>query len=281
MQRRAAEDAGRKAMWYEERQLFTSFKLIYDYRKILFAIIKDGLKTRYAGSMLGLFWLILYPLLFLGVYAVIYIFIFKVRLQILNPYEYVLLIFCGLIPFLSFAEALGTGTQSVVGNSQIIRNTLFPIDLMPVRDVFISQAVQVVGLVMLFIISFVLHKLGPMSVFVLLVWFFQIMFTIGLIWIFSSVNVFMRDLGYLVAIINLILMMISPIAYTEEMVPQTLRMFLRFNPLYYLIMLYQKLILFNELDLRKLVVFGAVSVIVYVAGYHIFSKLKLLFADQV
>lgn len=268
-------------MWYEERQLFTSFKLIYDYRKILFAIIKDGLKTRYAGSMLGLFWLILYPLLFLGVYAVIYIFIFKVRLQILNPYEYVLLIFCGLIPFLSFAEALGTGTQSVVGNSQIIKNTLFPIDLMPVRDVFISQAVQVVGLIMLFMISFVLHKLGPMSVFVLLVWFFQIMFTIGLIWIFSSVNVFVRDLGYIVAIINLILMMISPIAYTEEMVPQALRMFLRFNPLYYLIMLYQKLILFNELDLRKLVVFGAVSVITYVAGYHIFSKLKLLFADQV
>jgi lipopolysaccharide transport system permease protein len=281
MQRRAAEDTGRKAMWYEERQLFTSFKLIYDYRKILFAIIKDGLKTRYAGSMLGLFWLILYPLLFLGVYAVIYIFIFKVRLQILNPYEYVLLIFCGLIPFLSFAEALGTGTQSVVGNSQIIKNTLFPIDLMPVRDVFISQAVQVVGLIMLFIISFVLHKLGPMSVFVLLVWFFQIMFTIGLIWIFSSVNVFMRDLGYIVAIINLILMMISPIAYTEDMVPQALRMFLRFNPLYYLIMLYQKLILFNELDLRKLVVFGAVAVITYVAGYHIFSKLKLLFADQV
>jgi len=261
--------------------LFTSFKLIYDYRKILFAIIKDGLKTRYAGSMLGLFWLVLYPLLFLGVYAVIYIFVFKVRLQILNPYEYVLLIFCGLIPFLSFAEALATGTQSVVTNSQIIKNTLFPIDLMPVRDVFVSQAVQVIGLISLFIISFVLHRLGFLSIFVIVVWFFQILFTIGLIWILSSINVFVRDLGYLIAIVNLILMMISPIAYTEDMVPHTLRIILRFNPLYYLIMLYQKLILFNELDITKLAVFAVVSIVTYMAGYHIFSKLKILFADQV
>lgn len=231
--------------------------------------------------MLGLFWLVLYPLLFLGVYAVIYIFVFKVRLQILNPYEYVLLIFCGLIPFLSFAEALATGTQSVVTNSQIIKNTLFPIDLMPVRDVFVSQAVQVIGLISLFIISFVLHRLGFLSIFVIVVWFFQILFTIGLIWILSSINVFVRDLGYLIAIVNLILMMISPIAYTEDMVPHTLRIILRFNPLYYLIMLYQKLILFNELDITKLAVFAVVSIVTYMAGYHIFSKLKILFADQV
>lgn len=261
--------------------MLVSFRLIYDYRKILSAIIKDGLKTRYAGSMLGLFWLVLYPLLFLGVYAVIYIFVFKIRLKILNPYEYVLLIFCGLIPFLSFAEALATGTQSVVANSQIIKNTLFPIDLMPVRDVFISQAVQVVGFITLFIISLILNKLGPLSVFVLVVWAFQLLFTIGLIWMLSSINVFVRDLGYLVAIINLILMMISPIAYTEDMVPQALRVFLRFNPLYYLIILYQKLILFNELDLKKLAVFGILSILTYITGYYVFSKLKLLFADQV
>jgi len=231
--------------------------------------------------MLGLLWLVLYPVLFLGVYALIYIFVFKIRLKILNPSEYVLLIFCGLIPFLSFAEALGTGTQSVVGNSQIIKNTLFPIDLMPVKDVFVSQAVQVVGFMMLFIISLTLHRLGFCSLAVFLVWILQFMFTLGLIWLTSSLNVFVRDLGYVMSIITLILMMVSPIAYTEDMIPENLRLLLHFNPLYYLIILYQKLFLFNTLDMEKFIAFAAISFFFFIMGFYIFSRLKLLFADQI
>lgn len=257
------------------------FALLYHYRKILCAIIGDGLKTKYAGSTLGLLWLIFYPILFLGVYAVIYIMVFKVRLQVLNPYEYVLLIFCGLVPFLSFAEALGLGTFSVVSNSNILKNTLFPIDLMPVKDVIVSQAVQVVGFVILITVSLILGRTG-LSLFALpVVWVFQVLFSIGLIWLLSALNVFIRDLGYLVSIINLILMLVSPIAYTEDMVPAGLVPFLKFNPLYYMILLYQKIFLFNTVDVQKLLFFGVIGIVMFFLGYYIFTRLKVLFSDQV
>jgi lipopolysaccharide transport system permease protein len=168
----------------------------------------------------------------------------------------------------------------VVANSQILKNTLFPIDLMPVRDVFISQAVQVVGFSVMLAISFFMHRLGFCAFMIVPIWFLQIIFTIGVIWILSSMNVFLRDLGYAVSIFVLILMMLSPIAYTEEMIPPNLRLFLKFNPLYYLIMIYQKLILFNVIDTQKILVFAILSVSVFLLGYHVFSRLKTLFADQ-
>jgi len=140
-------------------KILAPFQLLYHYRFILYHTTKIDVNTRFVGSFLGLFWLFLYPLLFLGVYAAVYVFIFKVNTPMLNSYEYVALIFCGLIPFIGFSEALGFGVSSIVANASLIKNTLFPIELVPVKAVFVSQCTMVVGMALLFIVLFALKKL--------------------------------------------------------------------------------------------------------------------------
>ncbi len=256
-------------------------KKVIKYRKILFSTITIDIKSRYAGSFLGCFWLILYPFMFLITYAVVYIFIFKVRLKILSPYEYVLLIFAGLIPFLSFSEAITRGVTAVTSNVNLIKNTLFPIEFIPLNISISSQINQMIGFLLLILALIFMKKVSWMIVFIFPVWMMQILFTAGISWFVSALNVFFKDIGNIIPLLIIITMLISPIAYTEDMIPSRLKTLLYFNPLYYMVILYQKIFIFNQFDLKLFVIFSVISIIVFYFGYSFFSRLKGAFSDHV
>ena len=136
--------------------------LLWKHRQLLRQTTFTDVRAKYAGSVLGLIWLFFYPLCFLAIYAVVYVFIFKVRFQLFGSNEYVALIFCGLIPFLGFCEALGTGVSSVTNNANLIKNTLFPIDLIPVKAVLTSLCTQTVGLCLLLTTLALLNRITPL-----------------------------------------------------------------------------------------------------------------------
>jgi lipopolysaccharide transport system permease protein len=258
------------------------FLLLWRQRVLLFQTTRSDIQARYAGSVLGLAWLFFYPLLFLGAYAVIYLFIFKIRFALFNTNEYVALIFCGLVPFLGFTESLGTGVGSVTSNANLIKNTLFTIELVPVKAVFTSQCTQVVGTGMLLVTLLLLGKLTLWSFMLPIIWFLQLSFTIGCIWILSSLNVYLRDLQSVVSILVLILMMVSPIAYTADMIPAELQPFLGINPLYYLIIAYQDCLMMGRFPRGDtFVTLLIISLGSFCIGYWFFSRMKKVFADNV
>lgn len=256
-------------------------KLLYSYRRILLAITWHDIKARYKGTALGLAWTIIYPLLFLGLYAVIYLMVFKIRLPGYTPFEYVLMIFSGLIPFLGFSESLGTGVGSVQGNKGLIRNTMFPIELIPVKAVLSSCVTMTVGLTLLVMILWSHGTVHKTQALLPLIFMFQLLFMIGLIWILSALNVFFQDVGQMVGILILFLMLVSPIAYTLDMVPPALMFLMYPNPLFYMIMLYRGALMIGEFPLYLFVVFSLISAGIFMLGYHVFSRLKPLFADYV
>ena len=261
--------------------ILEAFSLPFKYKSILKSLIIYDIKSKYAGSFLGYLWIILYPLLFLSVYAIVYLFIFKVKLQMLTSYEYILLIFSGLIPFLSFAEAINRGVHSIVSNANLVKNTLFPIETIALQIVLSSQIIQIVGFMVLLIILTFINKIYTTLILLPFVWFLQIMFTVGIVWIISAVNVFFKDLGNVINLLTIILMLISPIAYTEDMLSENLRKLLLLNPLYYLMVLYHKIFIFGKFDFIFLIKFSILSVFTYIIGFYIFYKLKEAFSDYV
>ena len=257
------------------------FKLIWKHRSLLFQTTRNDIRARYAGSTLGLIWLFLYPLLFLGAYALMYIYVFKVRFNTLNSNEYVALIFCGLIPFIGFSEALSSGVGSVVGNATLIKNTLFPIELIPVKTILVSQSTQVVGTGMLMIALIFFGKLSPFTLMLPVIWACQILFSMGLIWILSSLTVYLRDIQNIIGVVILLLMMVSPIAYTAEMVPANLRSVLYINPLYYMIISYQDTLMLGKFPSSTFGVLLGMAIGFFWVGYWFFMRMKSVFADNV
>ena len=258
------------------------FSLILMHRRILSQTTVSDIRARFAGSVLGLLWVVFHPLLLLGSYAFIYVKIFQIRFGMLDPYEYVALIFCGLIPYIGFSEALGMGVSSVVANSKLIKNTLFPIELIPVKSVLVSQCTQFSGTGLLLVALVVLGKLSLWAVLLPVIWLSQILFSIGLIWILSSLNVYFRDLQNIVPVISIMLLFLTPIAYTPDLIPAAYRPFLKINPLYFFVRAYQDSLMLDTFPTEwSLIVSITIGVVFFLVGFWFFSKMKRVFADNV
>jgi len=262
--------------------LASPFLFLWRNRLLLRETTKNDIRARFAGSVLGLAWLVVYPLLFLGVYALVYIYVFKVRLAIYDSNQYVALIFCGLIPFLGFSDALSSGVGCITQNVSLLKNTLFPIDLIPVKAVLVSQCTQVVGTGLLLITLAAMGKLTCWALLLPVVWGGQILFSIGLLWIVSSLNVYIRDLQNMVSVVILILMMTTPIAYTADMVPAAVKPFMRLNPLCHLITSYQDCLMVGRFPRDgALWAWLAIALSVFCCGYWFFGRMKTLFVDNI
>lgn len=261
--------------------MLAGLQVLVRHRRMLWATTLHEIKGRYAGTVLGLAWTVIYPLLFLGLYSLVYILIFQIRVGGFSTFDYILLIFSGLIPFLGFAEALGSGISSVVSNKALIKNTLFPIELIPVKAVFVGSLTMLVGLILLQSVLWIRGSIYPSQLLVPVIFVLQLLFTIGLLWLLSALNVFFRDLGQMVSVIILFLMLVSPIAYTIDMIPPRLLPLMYPNPLFYLIMLYRETMVLGQIPVVLLIVFTLITAVIFGLGFYVFSRLKVVFADYV
>jgi lipopolysaccharide transport system permease protein len=259
-----------------------SARFLYTHRKLLWRVTRNELSARYAGSLLGIGWVVLSPLLVLGIYWVIYVNIFRIRVPGLSPFEYVLYIFSGLVPYLMTAEALSVGVSSVVANKSVLSNTVFPIDLAPAKAVLSSQGTMIVGLMVVVLGTIATQGLSWKIVFLPIVWGLHLMALFGITWILSLLNLVFRDLQNLINAIMMMLLVLSPIAYTPEMVPPILRIILIVNPFAYLVIAYQKTLVLGKLPSATEAVFLViVSSGLFCFGSWFFFRAKRSLIDYV
>lgn len=256
------------------------FRQMWQYRNLLRYTTASDIKSRYAGTMMGVAWAIIYPLLFLALYAVVYVAIFNVRFGEMKSFDYVMLIFAGLIPFLNFTEMLAAGVVSITSNSALIKNTLFPIELIPVKTVLASSLTMLISLGILEGALICTLKCSFFNLLVIPVILLQLLFSFGLCWLLSALNVFLRDIGQIIPILSLFLMLVSPIAYTMDMVPASIMPFMYFNPLFYMIGLYRGVLLEGFLPWKEFLSFFVITMVMFYFGYFVFRRLKGLFADE-
>lgn len=242
----------------------------------------SDLARRYAGSLLGVSWVVVAPAASIALYAAIYRVVFKVQVPGLRGWDYVLYIFAGLVPYLMTAEALTAGVSSVIVNRSVLNNTVFPIDLAPVKAVLAAQGSMLVGMVATIAGVIADGRAHWTMLFVPVVWALQVLALIGVSWFLSLINVVLRDLQNLITLLLVMLMIASPIAYTPAMVPESFKAVLWLNPLAYFVITYQRILVLGELpDATTAVVMVLVSIGLFVLGGYFFSRVKSAMVDYV
>ena len=262
--------------------MLSAFAAIWRHRALLRRTAWSDLRSRFAGSAFGIAWLFLYPLLLLGAYATVQGTLREPPAGMTSA-EFVLLVFCGLIPFLGFAEALSLGTTAVTGATSLIKNTLFPIEMVPVKAVLVSQASQAVGTAILLVGLAVLGKLSVFCLLFPIVWALQVVFTLGVVWILASANVFVRDLQQIVGLVTLVLMLISPIGFTADgPTADSMRWLLTINPLSYVMGPVQDTLLLGRYPvLHNLEILAVLAFATFAVGHWVFLRLKRVMTDNV
>lgn len=260
---------------------FKSLLILFSYRKRLFEAVSHDVHQRYVGSVFGITWAILYPLLQLAIYAGLYSFIFKVRPVGLTEMGYVLLVFSGLAPLMVFNESLAASISSFSSNKNLLLNTVFPAELIPLRAALAAQVPSFIGLILTLILGFILGRTSWHAVILVPVyWFLLIMFALGVGWFLSLVSIVARDIQHGLSLVTMLIFVLSPFAYTPDMVPAIMRPILLLNPLSYFVLTFQKLICYGTWP-EPIAAVGSIGIALttFIAGFIFFKRAKNVFFD--
>lgn len=258
-------------------------ELIQRHRELTWEMTKREVTEKYAGQVFGFLWAVVHPAIQIAVYVFIFNVVFAVRVggTVEMPADYTTYLLSGLVPWLMCAEALTKGTGILVSHSNLVKQVVFPLEVLPIKTVLASSFTLGISLVLLLMYVFATQGAVPWTVVLLpFVVAIQLIWLIGFCFVLSAIGAYFRDLRELVQVITTVGMYLIPIAYLPDMVPAMFRGAIYLNPFSYLIWCYQDIIYFGRLEHPiAWVVCPAIGVVSFVVGYRAFAKLKSMFGN--
>ena len=256
------------------------FKHLRRYLRILLRTSIIELRGIYAGSVLGLVWVVIGPLVLLVLYAVMFGVVFRTKPPDMSLGQYLVYMFSGLIPLLAFSASLMTGATALTKNRQVLLNTVFPSELLPARSVLVSSAIMPVGLTILVIADAFVTRANWSLLLVPLVIGLQLMFSCGIAWILSLITLALRDTAMILQYVSMALLFISPIGFTPEAAPAPVKILMYANPVFYYVNSFQALVAFDRLpEIEVMVVSTMLSLGSFCVGFWLFQRAKQMFMD--
>jgi ABC-type polysaccharide/polyol phosphate export permease len=258
------------------------FRSLVVHRQAIRIFVGRDIRGRYVNSALGLWWAVIQPLALLTLYTFVFSIVMKQRLsQSDGTGEFALYLFCGLLPWLAFADATTRSASVIVDQTPLIKKVVFPTEILPVHVVLSGLVVEAVGLVVLLVAVTALGRPPGWSLAVLPgIVVLQVLFTTGLAWLLAAVAVFIRDVRQVVGLGLTLWMFLTPIVYPASLVPDRYRWVLAVNPMSFVVDAYRAAVLDHRLPAAvPTAIFAAIALAAFVAGYWAFSRSKRAFAD--
>lgn len=258
---------------------------LWQHRELLWQFTQRNVELRHKGSHFGLLWSFLNPLLMLGLYVMVFGYIFGGKFGV-KPHEtaldYALGIFLGLTLFHFLSEVLGSAPGLIVGNPNFVKKVVFPLEILPAATVASAFIHLLISLGLMLVLLFATGCDAHLS----LLWLPVIiaplvLLALGIGWLLSALGVFFRDIGQLVQLISMALLWASGVFYSAQRYPEAW-IFLRYNPLLLAIDLARDAALWGRpLNFSHLAYIYAVGFIVCWFGHFVFKRMKPAFADVI
>lgn len=260
--------------------MLTHLRELYRYRDLLLSLAARDIKVRYRQTLLGVAWALMQPLAFMLIFTLVFQKFGKVSS---DGTPYPLFSYTGLVPWTFFATSLGLAVNSIAGNMSLVKKVYFPKEVFPIGVVlacfvdFLIASSLVVGLLVFY----------RFSVNVQIVWIpwligLEIAFLIGISLLVSSLNVFYRDVKYIVPLAVQLLMFTTPVIYPTSMVPEHLRRFFLLNPMAVVVDGVRRVVLHGEPPEFGPLILSTVLVGLFVGlAYGYFKRVEVKFADLI
>jgi len=263
--------------------MFTSF---WRNRQLILQMTKREVAGRYRGSLLGLAWSFLNPLLMLVVYTFVFSVVFKSRWGIDengSKANFAILLFTGMIVFGLFAESVNRAPGLILSNVNYVKKVVFPLEILPLVSLGSVLFHSLVSLVVLLLMQIVVNQSLPWtSVFFPLVLLPLIFASMGVTWFLAALGVYVRDVGQITSVFTTVLMFLSAVFYPVSSLPKEYQVWLQLNPLVLIITESRKVLVFGSLpDWTSLGVALLAGFGMAAAGFWWFQKTRKGFADVI
>ena len=244
---------------------------------LFYELIAREVKLRYRRSLLGVLWSLLAPLSQMAIFSFVF-----TRVVPLGIKNYSVFVFVGILGWTWFSSALLAATDSVVANSDLVRQPGFPVPLLPVLPIGSTAVNYVLALpVLLGAILATTHHLPVTVVALPLILAVQFVFTSSLAYFLAAFHVSFRDVAHLVGILLLPLFYVTPIFYGDAQIPHRFRLVFALNPIGQLLKAQRALLLDGVApDWRAVAGVAAIALILLSIGYRVFVHRSARFAEE-
>ncbi|PIR59075.1 MAG: phosphate ABC transporter permease [Candidatus Pacebacteria bacterium CG10_big_fil_rev_8_21_14_0_10_56_10] len=249
-----------------------------EYRYLWRQLTQRDIKARYKQSIIGYAWIILNPLSQILVYT----FVFSIVFRFPTDIPYPVFLFAGLLPWIFMQNSVMAATNSLVNSAALLKKVQFPREVIP----YAAVGSKLIDLLFSWVIFAVLLmffgvKLAATSWLILPLLVIQLLLTVGISLIGAAANLFYRDSQYLINLLLLLWLYMSPVVYPVSMVPPQFLWYYKLNPLVGILEGYRSA-LFNQPFETNIIGWSAgVSIIVFLGGFVLFKRSERYFADIV
>lgn len=258
--------------------MLNTIKELYNYREMIFSLVRKELRGRYKGSVLGFMWTFINPLLQLAVYTMVFSVILKTGID-----KFYLFLFVALVPWIFFSTAVTGGASCIMAQQDMVKKIYFPREVLPIA--YVTSAF--VNMLFCFVVIFVVVVISGVGInFIALLYLPIIMLVeyimaLGMAMLVSALTVYFRDLEYILSIITMAWMYLTPIMYSVDSVPEEFMPIFQLNPMTSIVTAYRDILYYKQIpELYTLLQAFVLGILVLVLGCFSFSKLKRHFAEE-
>lgn len=215
-------------------ELFTFISQLYKSKNILFSLTKNDFKSQYMANYLGIIWAFAQPLVMLCIMW----FVFQVgfKAKPVSGIPFILWLACGMLPWFFFADSISKGTNSILDNSFLVKKIAFRASTLPLVKLGGALVIHLFFLVLL-VGMFLYYGYMP-TIYWLQIPYYLLcvcLLIIGISWFTSSTVVFIPDINQFISICLQLGFWVTPIFWSMDMVPKQFQLFLKVNPVYYIV----------------------------------------------
>lgn len=278
-------DSGIAGEFAENLGLITPLARAWHFRELIRAVVRRELMARFSGSILGWLWAIFGPLLMLSVYTVIFSHAVGIRASTAahGVANYSLNIFVGLIVFNLFGELAYRAPGLLHEHVNFIKKSIFPSETLAWTAAIRAAVYAAISFCVLLVFELIItHKL-PVTILLLPFVFAPFfLFLLGVSWFLMALGSFTRDVMHLMASIVPVFMFATPIFYSIDDVPGSLKIFLRANIVGDYVELTRDVVLLDRIPSPWLYLGTViVSLLVFRSAYRFYMRYKNVFVDVI
>lgn len=253
---------------------------LWQHRELLMTLTRREIKVRYKQVFLGFGWAVLQPLILMLVFTIVFTTFARIPTE---GVPYPVFAYVALLPWLFLSASLSFAIPSLVANSNLVTKVYFPREIVPMAAVggcffdFLA-AFGVFGLMMLFYDL----PLSSTMLFLPVLIVVQVVFALGLSLAGAALNVFYRDLRFILPIALQVWLFLSPVIYPLEAVPESLLGLFVLNPMAGIIDGFRAVLIHERWpDLSTFAPSALVAGIVLPVSYRLFKRRELDFSDVI
>lgn len=255
------------------------FKELYQYRELLKTNVKKDIRGKYKGSFLGVLWSFINPLLMVIVYAIVFPYIMRIKTD-----NYLIFLICGVIPWNFFTTIINQGATCINQNGNLIKKVYFPREILPI-SVVTSGLINFLISCIIILIFVIFSGLGLSwhLIFLPFIAIIQYIISLAILFLISAINVYIKDIEYIVNFIVNMLFYATPVLYSVEMFANSpIAILFKINPFAHLINAYRDIFYVHQIpSIVTLLILFIISILMLIICYKIFKKLEKRFAEEI